>query len=237
MKIRWLAPIVLSLSFGVLHANDKPLTAFETLKRSNKLLGGDAANNLLSMESEHGHLRPRYWWIRYYDPTLFLKLRAIKMIGPEMNRNEIPGNPFDGGDKNFIIPPENLKYDSEKCIAFMEKAAKESNIPLHSLNARLDKPHPGESNPIWFFEWFDDQGKSLGSMSISAATGKVTEIVGLKIKATRFKSVSKKTFSENVSDTFLGVGADMEEFFTGKRTVDQDDASRETSAEGGKSKN
>jgi hypothetical protein len=216
---RALLLLFLSTSFFHLSASDRPLTAFETLKNARKQLG-ENGKYLLTMESDNAKLRPRFWWIRFYDESLWLKTRAVQMIGPEMVRNMIPGNPFDGGNVEHVIPIEQLKYDSEKCIVFIEKAAAQNHIPLHSLNVKLEKPHPGESNPIWFYEWFDDKDHSLGKLSISATTGKVIDIVDLKIKDERFEGVSRKGLKNDVEDTFLGIGADLEEFFTGKRTVD-----------------
>jgi len=216
--------LVLALGFclGGLYAADKPPTAFEVLKEARKKLGEPVSKNLLRMESEYARLRPRHWWVRFYDADVTLKVRALYMIGSEMNRNITPGNIFDGGNAEFIINPEQLKYDSEKCIAFIQKACKDSNIPLQSLHVRLEKPHPGESNPIWYFELLDAQEEALGRLSISATTGRVTEIVGLKLKDTRFKPVSKSTLSQDVEETFIGIGADLEEFFTGKRSLDKD---------------
>jgi len=223
MKFPLFASLAFVLGIGILQAEDKPLTALETLKAAKKLLGEPVGNNMLQIKSENGKLRPRYWWIRYYDPSLFLKLRSIQMVGPEMVKNIVPANPFDGGDSGFIIPTEQLKFDSEKAISFMEKAAKESGIPLHSLNIRLEKPHSGETNPIWYFEWFDEKRRKLGTINVSATTGKITEVVDLKIKTKNIESVSKKGFDKEVEGTFLGIGADLEEFFTGKRTVDKED--------------
>jgi hypothetical protein len=227
--------MVLSLVIsGGLQAADKLDSAFKTLEITQKQLG-ESGKFLLRMESDHAKLRPRQWWIRFYDEKPLLKVRAIHIIGPEIMKNTEPGNPFDRGDVEHIIRPEQLKYDSEKCIAFIEKAARENSIPLHSLNIRLEKPYPGESNPIWFFEWFDEKDKSLGKINISATTGKITEIVGLKLKDKKFESVSKKTTSQKGADfggevegTFLGIGADLEEFFTGNRTVDKPDEPAKT---------
>ncbi len=221
MNYLLLALLWVAFSVSGLYAEDKPPSAFEELKRAQKQVGERTGKRLLSMESQHAKLRPRYWWIRFFDEQAFLKVRAIHIIGPEIIRDIEPSNPFDGGNAEYIITTELLKCDSEKCIAFMEKAAKENKIPLYSLNVRLEKPYPGESNPIWYFEWFDEKENSLGEINISAATSRVTEIIGLKIKDKKFQKVSKKTFSQDVEDTFLGVGADLEEFFTDQRTIDK----------------
>ena len=214
--------ILFIFAINQLHASEeKILTAFETLQIAQKQLGERSGKHLLRIETENAKLKPRFWWIRFYDDSLFFKARVVQMIGPEMMKNVEPANPFDGGNVEYVISPDQLKYDSDKVINFIERAAKENKIPLHSINLRLEKPHPGESNPIWYSEWFSENRKSLGKLNVSATTGKVTEVIGLKIKDPRFAGVSKKSFPENVEDTFLGIGADLEEFFTGKRTVDQ----------------
>jgi len=209
------------LGIGILRAEEKPPSAFETLKAAKKLLGEKVGDNVLQMKCENAMLRPRLWWIRYYDDSLFLKVRSVQMVGPEMTKNIAPGNLFDGGDSNYIMLKEQLKVDSEKCISFVEKAAKQSEIPLHSLNIRLEKPHGGETSPIWHFVWFDEAGRKLGSIDISAVTGKITAVENLKLKTKNIENVSTKSFPKNVEDTFLGIGADLEEFFTGKRTVNK----------------
>jgi hypothetical protein len=196
--------VILASAFVGLRAEDKPPTAFETLKQARKLLGDPVGKQVVSMESENAKLRPRLWWIRYYDEALFLKIRAVQIVGPEILQNVEPGNPFDGGDKRYIMPEKDLKVDSEKCIVFMEKAARENGIPLYSLNAKLFKPYPSETSPIWFFEWFDEKGDKLGKMKISATTGDILEIVGLKLKGKKYASISKRTVSQVVTETFSG---------------------------------
>lgn len=230
--------LLLALAFSSATAfgapSNKPLTAFETLAATRKQLGDAVGSNLLSMRCENAKLRPRYWWIRFFDQSVFLKIRAVYMIGPEMVRNVEPGNFFDGGDQRYVIHPDELKYDSEKCLVFVEKCAKESGIPLHSLDILLEKPHEGETSPIWTFDWFDEKRSHLGMMKVSATTGKVVEIVDLKIKSPRYEGVSRKSAAGSVEDTFLGIGADMEEFFTGKRTVDKEGADADKPAKDSK---
>ncbi|MDD2710141.1 MAG: hypothetical protein PHV34_19330 [Verrucomicrobiae bacterium] len=206
-------------------ADDKPLSAIETLNKARKLVGDRLANSLLSMESEGAKLRPRYWWVRYFDDQVFLKIRSIQMIGPEMVQNIIPGNFFDGGDKHYIIRPEELKVDSEKCIAFIEKASAEGGIPLHSINVRLCKPHPGESNPVWYFQWYDENNKKLGKMEVSATTGNILEIDGLKLKGKKYKGVSHETFSQKVGGFFSG---DEEEKGAKKKSNEKKDEEKST---------
>jgi len=217
----FLAALLLSSATAFAAPADKPLTAFETLSLARKQLGDAVGANFLSMRCENAKLRPRYWWIRFFDESLFLKVRAVQMIGPEMVRNVEPGNIFDGGDRRYVIRPEELKYDSEKCIRFIEKCARESGIPLHALNVLLEKPHEGEVSPIWTFDWYDEKDSRLGTMKISATTGKVVEIVDLKIRSPRYQDASRKSLGGNIEDTFLEIGADMEEFFTGERTVNK----------------
>lgn len=207
----------------------KPLSAYKALKMAQKLLGEKNTSLVLSIESEYSKLQPRYWWIRFYDESLFFKVRAVQMIGPEMIRNIEPGNPFDGGNIHYAIPVKDLnpKYDSDRCIQWIERIAKENRVPLHSLKVRLEKPYPGESNPVWIFEWLDSKEDPLGTMTISAVTGKVLEVVGLKLKSKRFAGVSKKTGSQKIEDAFVGIGADLEEFFAGERTLDKEESGTE----------
>ncbi len=232
MKMHRLLLLVLVLSsattFGA--SSETPLTAFETLAAARKQLGDPAGSNLLSMSCENTKFRPRYWWIRFFDESLFLDVRAVYMIGPEMIRNVEPGNIFDGGDQRYVIHPDELKYDSEKCLVFVEKCAKENGIPLHSLDILLEKPHEGETSPLWTFDWYDVKRNRLGHMKISAVTGKVVEIVDLKIKAPRYKDVSRKSMAGSVEDTFTGIGADMGDFFKGKRATDKEGADADKSA-------
>ena len=213
--------------------SDTPLTAFETLAAARKQLG-NAGSNLLSMSCENSKFRPRYWWIRFFDQSLFLNIRAVYMIGPEMVRNVEPGNIFDGGDQRFVIRPDELKYDSKKCLVFIEKCAKENGIPLHSLDILLEKPHEGETSPIWTFDWFDVKRSCLGKMKISATTGKVVEIVDLKIKAPRYKDVSRKSMAGSVEDTFTGIGTEMGDFFTGKHASSKEGADADKPAKDSK---
>ena len=69
-----LLPLVLaSLAASAFAAPvDKPLTAFETLAAARKQLGDGVGSNLLEMSCENAKLRPRFWWIRFFDESVFL---------------------------------------------------------------------------------------------------------------------------------------------------------------------
>lgn len=94
--------------------------------------------------------------------------------------------------------------------------------------------HPEEKKAArWYLYAFDGQGKTLGRAALNARTGEVLASTwGIEAVRTaeggddNSRSNSDTgaefvKFGRDVERTFKGIGADLEKFFTGKRTIDK----------------
>jgi hypothetical protein len=87
---------------------------------------------------------------------------------------------------------------------------------------RMESP---DSPPSWRLSWITRTGEKVGEVQLSAATGKVIAHPGFSTPSVARSSSSqrKQTSGRRSKNPFLHIGGELEEFFTGERTVDVED--------------
>jgi len=159
------------------------------------------------------------WYIIFYDPSVPSHGRAVLVE----NNQIVKTYPANGGTvytANLTFDPSRVMSEGPALSAAQGYAAKH-HLAYDSVNVLLkqtsvDKP----------FRWKVDLvqgGQKLGSVYVNALDDKVAYYEDSTGKADSGKSSHSggKSFAHDVKKTFLGVGGDLEEFFTGERTVDR----------------
>jgi len=163
------------------------------------------------------------WYIIFYDPSVASHGRAVLVE----NNQIVKTYPANGGtvySANLTFDPSRITSEGPVLSAAQGYAAKH-HIPYDSVHALLkqtsvDKP----------FRWrveLVQNGQSRGYVYVNALDDAVAFYSPTSTGATGSSSRSSssddgaKGFSHDVQKTFLGIGGDLEEFFTGERTVDR----------------
>jgi hypothetical protein len=161
------------------------------------------------------------WYIIFYDPTVLSHGRAVlvenNQIVKTYEANMGPNYPPYSAALSF--DPSRITSEGPALNAAQGYAAKHG-ITYDSVRALLHQT--GVNKPFrWKIELLDI-GKSKGFVYVNALDDTVAAYSSPT--AAKGESDTPKTaagFGNQVKHTFLGIGGDLEEFFTGERTVDK----------------
>ena len=163
------------------------------------------------------------WWIIYYDPSVDSHGRAVKVANGQVVRTY----PAQGG----VVYADSLTFAPGsvsgigRALSTAEDYAAQHAIAYNQVRVLLRVTAPGE--PMrWRIQLMDD-GHNRGFVFVDAASGTFASYMhsGPHHGAASTGGDSVEAHAEaagnDIKATFLGVGGDLQQFFTGERTVDQ----------------
>ena len=163
------------------------------------------------------------WWIIYYDPSVDSHGRAVKVANGQVVRTY----PAQGG----VVYADALTFAPSgvrgigKALSTAEDYAAQHSIAYNQVRALLRVTAPGE--PLrWRIQLMDD-GRNRGFVFVDAASGAFASYMhsGPHHASSSTGGDSVEAHAEaagnDIKDTFLGIGGDLQQFFTGERTVDR----------------
>ena len=159
------------------------------------------------------------WYIIFYDPTVPSHGRAVLVENKQITKTYAAnGGMTYSGDLTF--DPSRITSEGPALSAAQGYAANH-NIAYDSVTVLLKMTSPNKP-----FRWrvgLIDDHKVLGYVMVNAIDDSVADYEPASADKTAKTSVddSAKGFGNDVKKTFLGIGGDLEEFFTGERTVDK----------------
>jgi len=160
------------------------------------------------------------WYIIFYDPSVASHGRAVLVE----NNQIVKTYPANGGttySANLAFDPSHITSEKPALSAAQGYAA-QHNISYDSVHALLKQTNVDKP-----FRWKVDlirNDQKLGSVYVNALDDSVAFYesgAGSGAKNKSSGDSGAKGFGHDVQKTFLGVGGDLEEFFTGERTVDR----------------
>ena len=159
------------------------------------------------------------WYIIFYDPSVTSHGRAVLVQG-----NQIIKTYAANGGKTYsealTFDPSRISSESPALGAAAAYAAKHQ-IAYDSVKALLHQVNSHKP-----FRWqieLVDVGASKGFVYVNALDDSVAAYSSPTEGKTTAATASKTAagFGNDVKSTFLGIGGDLQEFFTGERTVDK----------------
>jgi hypothetical protein len=158
------------------------------------------------------------WYIIFYDPTVASHGRAVLVENHQITKTY----PANGGvtySAALSFDPSRITSEGPALSAAQLYAAKHA-IAYDSVRVLLRQT--SVNKPFrWRVELLDS-GKSRGYVYVNALDDTVAYYSGPSSdKKSASSDDSGKGFANDVKNTFLGIGGDLEEFFTGQRTVDK----------------
>jgi hypothetical protein len=197
-------------------------TVTEAFQTARQAMNPEIQTKVVSLYGVGTSAAIQKWYIIFYDSSVPTHGRAVLVE----NNQIVKTYAANGGttySANLTFDPSRITSEGPVLSAAQAYAAKH-NIAYDSVHALLkqtsvDKPfrwrveliQSGQSRGFVYVNALDD---SVASYSPSSTgTGSVS--------SKSSSDDSAKGFSRNVQKTFLGIGGDLEEFFTGERTVDR----------------
>ena len=164
------------------------------------------------------------WWIIYYDPAVPSHGRAVKIDNGQVTRTyEAKGGVVYSDDLTF--PPGSITGETSALSAAQDYAAKHA-LAYDSVRVLLRVTTPGQTLR-WRVQLRDGE-KNRGFVFVNVSDGTFATYSPPGTVSTRGGSGTgggvegdARRAANDVKNTFLGIGGDLQEFFTGERTVDQ----------------
>jgi hypothetical protein len=161
------------------------------------------------------------WYIIFYDPTVSTHGRAVLVQNDQITKT-YPANGGTTYSDALTFDPSRITSEGPALSAAQGYAVKH-NLTYDTVHALLKET--GKNKPFrWRVELLDS-GRSRGYVyvnalddSVSAYSSPTADKTGV---STDSATQTAAGFGNDVKHTFLGIGGDLEEFFTGERTVDK----------------
>ena len=162
------------------------------------------------------------WWVIFYDPSAPSHGHAVRVENGRIVRSyEAKGGVIYGDTLTF--PPSDIRGVGRALHVAEDYAARHS-IPYDHVRALL-RLTSHDQEPRWRIQLLDG-GASRGFVFVHAEDGTFAfykpshheEGSGGNGDSV---SANARAAGNDIKNTFLGIGGDLQQFFTGERTVDQ----------------
>lgn len=162
------------------------------------------------------------WYIIFYDPSVASHGRAVLVENGKITRSYAA----EGGttySSRLTFDPSRITSEQPALNAAQDYASRH-NIAYNGVRALLKQISLNKP-----FRWrieLTDSGKSRGYVMVNAVDDTVAAYVPPNSSpsggnGTGSVSQDAQDFGHDVQKTFLGIGGDLQQFFTGERTVDR----------------
>jgi hypothetical protein len=191
--------------------------AFQTARQ---VVKPDLQNKVVSVYGIGTPSTIEKWYIIFYDPTVPSHGRAVLVQNNQITKT-YPANGGTTYSASLTFDPSRITSEGPALSAAQGYAAKRS-IAYDSVHALLKQT--SVNKPFrWRVELLES-GTSRGYVYVNALDDSVAAYEGPssdKTASSNSSDDSAKNFGDDVKKTFLGIGGDLQEFFTGERTVDK----------------
>lgn len=153
------------------------------------------------------------WTYYFYDPTIHSKARLVKIVNGRVDRVQ-PAEFKSTANESLVFDPTLNKVSAEQALLKTKAYSNEKQIQYDTVKMQLRRPSSGAA-PVWRIELYQGS-RYAGTVRLNESDGSV-----VNYQPTQPKTSGVDGFARDVESTFRGVGADLEEFFTGERTVDK----------------
>ncbi len=217
LPISILAAAAAVLLSGPAFADNKGSVA-DAFKVARGAVSPDIQNKVVSLYGIGTPNTIQKWYVIFYDPSVESHGRAVLVENGAVTKT-YPANGGTVYSGALAFDPSKITSDGPALAAAQDYAAKHS-IPYDGVHALLKQTNANK--PFrWRIELLD-VGKSKGYVYVNAIDDTVAYYQAPKGgKSSGSDDTTVEGFASDVKNTFLGVGGDLEEFFTGQRTVDK----------------
>jgi hypothetical protein len=161
------------------------------------------------------------WYIIFYDPTVPSRGRAVLVENSKITKT-YPANGGKTYSASLAFDPSRITSEGPALSAAQNYAAKH-HIRYDSVTALLNQT--SATKPFRWQIGLLENGSKRGIVYVNALDDTVASYSGpAAVKKSSSSSSSDNSgvgFANDVKSTFLGIGGDLQQFFTGERTVDK----------------
>ncbi len=147
-------------------------TAYEALQVLKKNRGDAVLKQLVEVRGETGQPQPQSWTILMADPTARGGIREFVVTGSEIASERTPLRGYADADKLAALDFARLNLDSDGAFKLANQQATDTKLGFHTVDYTL-RTDAGDGAPLWVLQLFDYMGAPVGSLKVSAESGKI----------------------------------------------------------------
>jgi hypothetical protein len=240
MKTVRILLILLSMQ-AILHAGDSAYQALRFIGKDNQEL----LNHVITVQAANGQPQPAVWTITVEDQTARGGVRVYEASKSRIISEHTPVRSYAGSAANSVMDFKKLNLDSEGAFTVANQEASKRNVGFSSVDYLL-RSDVQTGAPIWILKLIDVNHALVGTITIAAENGAVLNTTGFSSGVRPPPSTAYATPSgtvqlppppadgdeppadqppygigHQINKGFHRFGADLQQFFTGKRTWDQ----------------
>jgi hypothetical protein len=169
--------------------------------------------HVLSIYGKGSSKEVKTWHINFFDPDSETKGKVVVVENGVVTRSHA-AEWKSSYDDALSFDPTLSKVTAEVAMATAKTYAEKNQISYDATTVLLRRTEVGKA-PFWRVELRQD-GHSKGYIITRSEDGAYANYEQPKKEGS-----GAENFGNDVQKTFKGIGADLEEFFTGERTVDK----------------
>ena len=217
------------------------VTAYQALRLIGSERDKSLLNHVIEVKGRNGASQPEKWIVVLDDPLARGGVREIEVARGRIVSERTPVKTYSGSSEGIAMNFSKLNLDSEGAFTVAEEYAKTSRVGFHAVDYVL-RCDDSNAAPIWVLQLLDDQQRNLGTISIAADNGAVLSSSfakkhggsaesrphGDKPRERREDSTPEEdeyarthNLGHRMDRAIHRAGADLEEFFTGRRSMDR----------------
>jgi hypothetical protein len=169
-----LKTLLIFLFVGMLVIGRAPgATAYEALEVLKKERGEAALKKLVEVQGKAGQPQPASWTVLMTDPAARGGIREFVIANGAIGSERTPVRGYTSGADAFTgINFGLLNVDSGEAFKVANKQAAEAKVGFHTLDYTL-RTSDVDGSPVWVIQLFDYMGAPVGTLRVSAESGKV----------------------------------------------------------------
>jgi hypothetical protein len=224
-------------------------SAYQALRAFGAERGQEQLNKVIEVQGRNGAPQPSTWKIVLDDPSARGGVREVEVRKGAVISERTPVRDYSGAGANAVMDFQKLNLDSEGAFTIANSEAKKAGVGFDKVDYTL-RIGDESAAPVWILQLLDDRDRQVATLHIGADTGTVIrrDGFGRKGRVTDEDYISEerdvvvrervrgrdRRYEEDeaeydthrgvkhrIKKAFVGAGASLEEFFTGKRTLDR----------------
>ncbi|MDD5199445.1 MAG: hypothetical protein PHC88_06540 [Terrimicrobiaceae bacterium] len=230
-------------------------TAYEALQVIKKNRGDAILKQLVEVRGETGQPQPESWTILMSDPAARAGIREFVVTGKEIASERTPLHGHAGDGRLPVLDFARLNLDSDGAFRLANQQAARTRVGFHTIDYTL-RTDDTDGAPMWVLHLFDHMGAPVGTLQVSAESGKVVRALQIdpdaRVKPTAasqpaatpsssddgeitthfpggvfgFVERSSKQVGRSVKKATLTATGAVQEFLTGERTIGVEEKKR-----------
>ncbi len=147
-------------------------TAYEALGVIKQNRGEAILKQLIQVRGETGQPQPQSWTILMNDPAARAGIREFIVTGADITSERTPLRGYAAEGRLPALDFARLNLDSDGAFKLANQQANRLKIGFHTVEYTL-RTNDADGGPLWVLHLFDHMGAPVGTMQVSAESGKI----------------------------------------------------------------